>query len=75
MALYSYQQTAITALETGAVLLAAAPGAGKTRIAIEFARHRQARLILVVCPAIAQGVWLAEVPKWWPRRARCCCAT
>ena len=22
--------------------------------------------ILVVCPAIAQGVWQAEVAKWWP---------
>jgi SNF2 family DNA or RNA helicase len=60
---YPYQARAI---EAGATLLAAPPGSGKTAVAIELARRIGAELILVVGPAISSGVWLAEVPKWWP---------
>jgi SNF2 family DNA or RNA helicase len=66
MSLFPYQERAVAALEGGATLLAAAPGAGKTACAITFAQRAGARLILVICPAIAQGVWLAETPRWWP---------
>ena len=48
------------------MLIAAPPGTGKTLIAITAAQQAGARRILVVCPAIAQGVWPAEVPKVWP---------
>jgi SWI/SNF-related matrix-associated actin-dependent regulator 1 of chromatin subfamily A len=68
-ALYPFQTAAVAALEAGATLLAAPPGAGKTATAIEFARRTLERTntVLVVCPAIAQGVWVGEVAKWWPK--------
>jgi SNF2 family DNA or RNA helicase len=65
-ALYPYQQRMVAALEGGATLLAAQPGAGKTAVAIEYAKRIEARSAIVYCPAIAQGVWLTEVAKWWP---------
>jgi SWI/SNF-related matrix-associated actin-dependent regulator 1 of chromatin subfamily A len=67
--LYEFQDAAVAALEGGATLLAAQPGAGKTATAIEFARRTlaQANTVLAACPAIAVGVWLAEVAKWWPQ--------
>jgi hypothetical protein len=42
-ALYLYQSNAVAELETGATLLAALPGAGKTACAIEFAKQTGAR--------------------------------
>ena len=72
---YPYQERAVAALEAGATLLAAAPGPARLCIAIEFARRRRRPPLLVVCPAIAQGVWQAEVPSGGPRRAPSCCAT
>jgi hypothetical protein len=65
-ALYPYQARMLGALEGGATLLAAQPGAGKTRVAIEFAKLLEARVVVVYCPAIAQGVWQSEVATWWP---------
>ena len=53
--LYPYQERMLAALEAGATLLAAQPGAGKTRVAIEYAKRTEAHRVLVVCPAIAQG--------------------
>jgi SNF2 family DNA or RNA helicase len=51
----------------GASMIGVAPGAGKSRIAVEHARAIGARVTLVVAPAIAvAAVWPGEVGRWWP---------
>jgi superfamily II DNA or RNA helicase len=48
------------------LLLLWATSAGKTLGALAAARQLSAKRILVVCPAIARGTWLAEFAKWAP---------
>ncbi len=46
------------------LLMLWATSAGKTRSAIEAMKEIHAKRILIVCPAIARGTWLAEFEKW-----------
>lgn len=41
------------------------PGLGKTAVAIKAARAVDAENVLVICPAVARLVWVAELHKWW----------
>jgi len=68
--LRDYQQTALQALLGGAKYLGLEQGLGKTRILIEFARIKNARRIIVFCPASVRLAWEVEVPKWWPNAPR-----
>ncbi len=63
--LRDYQQKALAFLETGGSYLALEQGLGKSRIMIEFAKRKNARRILVFCPASVRLAWEQEIPKWW----------
>jgi SNF2 family DNA or RNA helicase len=45
-------------------ILADEMGTGKTATAIEACRLAGAMKVLVVCPAVARGVWKTEWPRW-----------
>ena len=64
--MFEYQQAGSDFLANGGILLADEPGLGKTRQALMAAKDLDARTILVICPAIAVGVWQSEVAKWRP---------
>jgi SWI/SNF-related matrix-associated actin-dependent regulator of chromatin subfamily A-like protein 1 len=49
-----------------AVLLADEMGLGKTLQALLAAAQRDARRVLIVCPAGARRVWLNEIKRWLP---------
>ncbi len=62
-----YQQddvAAFLAAKPHRQIIAHPPAAGKTAIAIACAQSIGARHILVVCPALARSVWVAEFQKW-----------
>ena len=63
--LYPFQFDAVRKI-TGnePVYLGFDPGLGKSRTALEAAKLRKAKRILVVCPAIGRTVWRVEVGKW-----------
>lgn len=63
--LRDYQQKALDFLENGGSYLALEQGTGKSRIMIEFAKSKNARRILVFCPASVRLAWESEIPKWW----------
>ena len=63
--LRDYQQKALDFLENGGSYLALEQGTGKSRIMIEFAKRKNARRILVFCPASVRLAWESEIPKWW----------
>lgn len=64
--MFEYQTAGSDFLANGGILLADEPGLGKTRQALMAAQTLGCRTILVVCPAIAVGVWQSEVAKWRP---------
>ena len=64
--MFEYQATGSMFLANGGHLLADEPGLGKSKQALEAASQMGARTILVVCPAIAVGVWKTEAAKWRP---------
>ena len=64
--LFGYQHDGIAFLANGGVALTDAPGVGKSAQALKAAVEMGARTILVVCPAIAVGVWKSEAAKWRP---------
>lgn len=65
LALYPYQEYGSQWLSLrDRALLADAPGLGKT-VEVLLALPERAPVI-VVCPAVARGVWLREVAKWRP---------
>src|SRR3954464_5557894 len=65
--LYEFQADAIARIARGdQVYLGFDPGLGKSRTALEAARHRAAKRILVICPASGRYVWEREVKKWAP---------
>jgi SWI/SNF-related matrix-associated actin-dependent regulator of chromatin subfamily A-like protein 1 len=60
-----YQITGAKALAASTRnMLADPPGAGKTLTAIQGAVIAGCKRIVVVCPAIAKGVWKHEIAKW-----------
>lgn len=63
--MYRYQQKAINYLVTHKrVLLALAPGMGKTFCAIEASKRLGFRQILVVCPLSLVQHWIDEIKRW-----------
>ena len=63
---HAYQAEGAAWLANGGVLLADEPGLGKTLQAIEACKQIGAKRILVVCPAVALGVWRDEIRDCWP---------
>ena len=64
--MFEYQTEGAAFLANGGTLLADSPGLGKSRQALLAAQTMGASTILVVCPAIAVGVWKVEAAKWRP---------
>jgi len=63
--LYPFQADAIARAAKGEqVYLGFDPGLGKSRTALEVAKERRAKRVLVICPASGRYVWEAEVRKW-----------
>jgi len=63
---YPFQREAIDELTLNSKYLAFDMGLGKTRVALETAQARNAKRIVVVCPATVRLVWQTEGAKWWP---------
>ena len=61
-----YQVEGRDFLLNGGKLLAFVPGLGKTITAIEACKMRGAQTVVVVCPAVALGVWRDEGRGQWP---------
>ena len=59
--LHPYQKQGAAFLAGGGVLLADEAGLGKTIQAIEACKALDARRVLVLCPAVALGVWHDEI--------------
>lgn len=66
MTAFGYQDEGAVFLSNGGALLADEPGLGKSRQALLAAERMGAETILVLCPAIALGVWKREAEKWRP---------
>ncbi len=63
--LYAFQQKALASIAVGLpVYLGFDPGLGKSRTAIEAAKARKAKRILVACPASGRYVWEQQVKLW-----------
>ena len=67
--LHKYQEEGAGFLTDGGQLLADQPGLGKTLQAIEAMKRLGARRVLIVCPAVALGVWRDELADCWPECA------
>src|SRR6187455_811960 len=63
--LYPFQNDAADRAAKGeAIYLGFDPGLGKSRTALETAKRRKAKRVLVICPASGRYVWAAECRKW-----------
>jgi SWI/SNF-related matrix-associated actin-dependent regulator 1 of chromatin subfamily A len=63
--LYTFQADAAGRAASGEqVYLGFDPGLGKSRTALETAKRRGAKRVLVICPASGRYVWEAECRKW-----------
>ena len=63
--LYTFQADAAGRAANGEqVYLGFDPGLGKSRTALETAKRRKAKRVLVICPASGRYVWEAECRKW-----------
>jgi superfamily II DNA or RNA helicase len=59
--LYTFQDDAAGRAANGEqVYLGFDPGLGKSRTALETAKRRKAKRVLVICPASGRYVWEAE---------------
>jgi SWI/SNF-related matrix-associated actin-dependent regulator of chromatin subfamily A-like protein 1 len=69
MELFDYQKAAVNAitLRDGVSYLAFEMGLGKSAIAIETAKRRKVRRLLILCPAVGRLVWERELKRWWPQ--------
>jgi SNF2 family DNA or RNA helicase len=61
--LYDHQRQALDRLTSNGGYLAFEMGLGKSLIAIRYAQNKDKRRVLVVCPAVAIGVWDDECRK------------
>jgi SWI/SNF-related matrix-associated actin-dependent regulator 1 of chromatin subfamily A len=68
MELYEYQKATVDLIQIGAdpTYLAYEMGTGKTAIAIETAKRRKVKRLLVLCPAVGKLTWAKELARWWP---------
>ena len=64
--LHPFQAEGVDFLLNGGKLLAFSPGLGKTVTTIEACKRRGAKTVVVICPAVALGVWRDEVLDHWP---------
>ena len=65
--LYAYQATAVRHIAQGeAAYLGFDPGLGKSRTALEAAKARRVKRLLVAGPASSRYVWQREAKRWWP---------
>jgi SNF2 family DNA or RNA helicase len=65
--LYAYQAAVLPQMERGEpTYLGFDPGLGKSRTALEAAKRRKVRRLLVICPASGRYVWEKECRLWWP---------
>lgn len=68
--LYPHQTDAVAKIAFNEqVYLGFDPGLGKSRTSLEAAMSRNAKRILVICPAIGRYVWEREVAKWTDYKA------
>ena len=63
MKLYEHQEKALEALKPTGGYLAFEQGLGKTLTAIRYAQRTGAKRIVVICPAVAIGVWVDEISR------------
>jgi len=73
--LYNHQSAALERLPSTGGYLAFEQGLGKSLTAIHFALRHEYRRVLIVCPAVAIGVWESELMQegiggWAPRGSR-----
>ena len=62
---HSFQKDAVGRVAKGdQVYLGFDPGLGEIRTALEAARYRAARRILVICPASGRYVWEEQTRRW-----------
>jgi SWI/SNF-related matrix-associated actin-dependent regulator 1 of chromatin subfamily A len=68
MELYQYQKDAVDLAATAAhpIYLAFDMGLGKSAIALETAKRRGVKRLLIMCPAIGKLAWAKEIARWWP---------
>lgn len=69
MELFDFQKDAITTIVgrgTKSSYLGYEMGLGKTIIAIETAKKRKVKRLLILCPAIGRLTWEKELKRWWP---------
>jgi hypothetical protein len=65
--LYRYQADAIPQIVRGEpTYLGFDPGLGKSRTALEAAKAKGVKRLLIVAPASGRYVWERECAKWWP---------
>ena len=66
--LYQYQADVIPQMKAGApTYLGFDPGLGKSRTALEAAKARGVKALLIICPASGRYVWERECRQWWPQ--------
>jgi SWI/SNF-related matrix-associated actin-dependent regulator 1 of chromatin subfamily A len=64
---YPFQKEAVARVAKGdQVYLGFDPGLGKSRTALDAARERKAKRILIICQASGRYVWENEAKKWYP---------
>jgi SWI/SNF-related matrix-associated actin-dependent regulator 1 of chromatin subfamily A len=67
MDLFPYQQDAIDRITTSAgSYLGFDMGLGKSAVALETAKKKGVRRLLVLCPAVGRLSWVKEIKRWWP---------
>ena len=65
--LYKYQADVLPQMAAGApTYLGFDPGLGKSRTALEAAKARGVKALLIICPASGRYVWERECRQWWP---------
>jgi SWI/SNF-related matrix-associated actin-dependent regulator 1 of chromatin subfamily A len=64
--IYNYQKEGISFMinANGRVLLADAPGLGKSLQAIGYVLHTKQKKTLIICPANVKYSWVNEITKW-----------
>jgi len=68
MNLFPYQEDAVARIVASPdpTYLAFEMGLGKSAIALETAKRRGVKRLLIMCPSVGKLVWAKEIAKWWP---------